>query len=202
MLNRDEREYLYRAAGGAPPQAPGISDAVGTTVRLLLESMTHVPAYVVDAKYDLLAWNDLALHFIHHAVDDPTGNRNMVRWMFHAARDDSRWDGESATAFARATVADLRASYARYAGDPGLDALITEMISTSTIFERMWAAHEVDARRRVTKKIDSETLGPLEFDCQVLHIPETGQRLITYCAEPGSPTRELFQRLGHVRRGP
>jgi 16S rRNA C967 or C1407 C5-methylase (RsmB/RsmF family) len=34
--------------------------------------------------------------------------------------------------------------------------------------------------------------GPLEFECQVLHIAETGQRIIAYCAAPGSATEAAF----------
>ena len=30
---------------------------------------------------------------------------------------------------------------------------------------------------------------------QVMHIQDTGQRLIAYLAPPGSPTREAFRRL-------
>jgi hypothetical protein len=30
----------------------------------------------------------------------------------------------------------------------------------------------------------------------VLHIPESGQRLIVYCAAPGSPTQAAFRALG------
>jgi hypothetical protein len=41
----------------------------------------------------------------------------------------------------------------------------------------------------------SLTLRPLEFECQVLHIGETGQRLIAYCAAPGSPTEAAFFQL-------
>ena len=37
--------------------------------------------------------------------------------------------------------------------------------------------------------------GPLEFECQVLHIAETGQRLIAYCAAPGSATEAAFIEL-------
>ena len=38
------------------------------------------------------------------------------------------------------------------------------------------------------KHVDHPLVGPfnpLEFECQVLHIAETGQRLIAYCAAPG-----------------
>jgi hypothetical protein len=37
--------------------------------------------------------------------------------------------------------------------------------------------------------------GALEFECQVLHIAETGQRLIAYCAAPGSATEAGFREL-------
>jgi hypothetical protein len=33
------------------------------------------------------------------------------------------------------------------------------------------------------------------FECQVLHIAETGQRLIAYCAAPGSATEAAFAEL-------
>jgi len=44
--------------------------------------------------------------------------------------------------------------------------------------------------------------GPLEFECRVLHIPDTGQRLIVYCAAPGSPTQAAFRRLGQLTPAP
>jgi hypothetical protein len=37
--------------------------------------------------------------------------------------------------------------------------------------------------------------GPLEFECRVLHVAETGQRLIAYCAAPGSATGAAFAEL-------
>jgi hypothetical protein len=37
--------------------------------------------------------------------------------------------------------------------------------------------------------------GPLEFECQVLHIAETGQRLVAYCAAPGSATEAAFAEM-------
>jgi hypothetical protein len=64
----------------------------------------------------------------------------------------------------------------------------------------MWEAHDVESRRPIVKRVDHPLTGPLEFECQVLHIPHTGQRLITYCAAPGSPTQAAFRRL--ARRGP
>jgi hypothetical protein len=62
-------------------------------------------------------------------------------------------------------------------------------------FAAMWAEHEVAARHPMVKRVDHPVAGPLEFECQVMHIQDTDQRLIAYVAPPGSPTREAFLRL-------
>jgi MmyB-like transcription regulator ligand binding domain len=75
---------------------------------------------------------------------------------------------------------------------------------SSPRFAEIWAEHDVATRRPLVKRVDHPLAGPLEFECQVLHIPDTGQRLITYCAAPGSPTQAAFRRLaqsGGVRVG-
>jgi hypothetical protein len=92
-------------------------------------------------------------------------------------------------------VADLRAAYARYPGDRSIEALVTELLALSPRFAAMWAAREVAARHPMVKRVDHPIAGPLEFECQVMHIQDTDQRLIAYVAPPGSPTREAFRRL-------
>ena len=93
------------------------------------------------------------------------------------------------------TVADLRAAYARYPGDAAIDQLVTEMLALSPRFAEMWAEHEVEVRGPMLKHVTHPQAGPLEFECQVLHIAETGQRLIAYCAAPGSATAAAFRQL-------
>ena len=140
----------------------------------------------------MLAWNHLATHFI----GDLSGyeDRNMIRWTFRRARD-TFWSEADFVNFTRSTVADLRAAYARYPGDPGIDGLVTEMLALSPRFAEMWAAHEVEVRGPMLKHVRHPQAGPLEFECQVLHIAETGQRLIAYCAAPGSATEAAFRDL-------
>jgi hypothetical protein len=48
------------------------------------------------------------------------------------------------------------------------------------------------------KHVNHPQVGPLEFECQVLHVTETGQRIIAYCAAPGSATAAAFRRLAAV----
>jgi transcriptional regulator with XRE-family HTH domain len=195
VLTAGEREYLYRLAGESLPPALAPSREVSPGIRSLLDGMPGTPAYVVDAKYDVLAWNELATYFIGDLSRYPEPDWNMIRWMFRAQPGDGPWSDAESLRFARSIVADLRAGYARYPADPGLRDLVTELLALSPHFARMWAEHEVESQRPLIKRFTHPMAGPLEFECQVLHIGATGQRLIVYCAAPGSATERGFQRL-------
>ncbi|MBF6173099.1 helix-turn-helix transcriptional regulator [Nocardia blacklockiae] len=197
MLSADEREYLFRTAGENPPPVAGPNRVVPQSVRVILDNLSATPAYVVDAAYEILAWNAAAVPFLGDLDARPGRDRNMIRWIFGQPDDDPHWDDESAAAFARITVADLRAAYARYPGNPALAELVTELLGTSPRFARMWSDHEVEVRRGHRKTVRHPQFGPLEFECQLMHISDTDQRMILYCATPGSPTAAVFRTLAN-----
>jgi transcriptional regulator with XRE-family HTH domain len=193
MLTADERDYLFRVAEESPPPVAGPSREITPGIRHLLDTMPDTPAYVVDAAYNVLAWNRLAIHFIGDLASHE--DRNMIRWTFRREPTDVVWTDEHFLRFTRATVADLRASYARYPGDSAIESLVTEMLALSPPFAEMWSEHEVEVRGPMLKYVSHPQAGPLEFECQVLHIAQTGQRLIAYCAAPGSATEAAFREL-------
>ena len=198
MLTADEREYLFRLADENPPPAASPSREITPGMRNLLDSLVETPAYVVDAKYDVLAWNTLATHFIGDLSQFGADDRNMIRWVFRLPATALPWTDTEAVRFTRSTVADLRASYARYPADPGIQGLVTELLGVSPQFAQMWAEHEVESRHPIIKRVTHPLAGPLEFECRVLHIPDTGQRMIVYCAAPGSATQAAFRRLARL----
>jgi transcriptional regulator with XRE-family HTH domain len=202
LLTADERDYLFRLAGENPPPAAVPPREISPGLRNLLDSMPETPAYVVDAKYDILAWNELATYFIGDLSGHPEADRNVIRWTFGQVADSAPWSDEESVRFARATVADLRAAYARYPSDAGMRALVTELLALSPQFGQMWSEHEVEPRRPLIKRFVHPMAGPLEFECQVLHVGETGQRVIVYCAAPDSPTQEAFRRLARAGGSP
>ena len=63
----------------------------------------------------------------------------------------------------------------------------------------MRAEQEVEVPGPMLKHADHPLAGPLEFECQVLHIAETGQRLIAYCAAPRLGYRGRLRRPGPPR---
>jgi transcriptional regulator with XRE-family HTH domain len=200
MLSGDEREYLFRVAGEEGSPAPGPSQQVPAGIRYLIDMLPETPAYVVSARYDILAWNSLATFFVGDLSGFAEDDRNMIRWMFARPAADAYWDDEEALAFTRSVVADLRAAYARYPGDQSIAALTGELLALSPRFAALWAEHEVGERHPMVKRVDHPLAGPLEFECQVLHIADAGQRLIAYVAAPGSATQAAFRRLAALAR--
>ncbi|MGW0181833.1 helix-turn-helix transcriptional regulator [Nocardia sp. NPDC003345] len=198
MLTGDERAYLYRTAGYRAPDSVGPNRVVSSAVRTILDGMVPLPAYIVDAAYEVLAWNRCAVPFIGDLARLPGSERNMVRWIFRQAADDPRWDDEETLSFARSTVADLRATYARYPGNPAVGGLVTELLAAAPRFAQLWAAQDVAVRRTHRKQVPHPDLGLLDFECQVLHIPDTDQRIIVYCASPESPTGAAFRRIAEA----
>ena len=157
--------------------------------------LTDTPAYVMDARYDILAWNPLATHFIGDLARVPERDRNVIRWAFTSPRASVDWDDPESAGFARASVADLRSALARYPGDRGIQELVTELLAASPRFAAMWDEHEVAVRRTVTKRIDHPVAGCIEASCQVLHIPDTDQRVVLYVVTPGTPFHAAMRRL-------
>jgi transcriptional regulator with XRE-family HTH domain len=195
MLSADERAYLFRLGAHAVTPSAGPSLTVPPGIASLLDLLPSTPAYVVSARYDVLAWNRLATFFIGDLSQVPASNRNMIRWMFDRPAGDAFWSDSEAVAFTRSIVADLRAAYAAYPGNRDISALVTELLALSSRFASMWAAQEVSERHSTVKRVDHPAFGPLEFSCEVLHIADTDQRLIVYVADPGSATAEAFRRM-------
>jgi hypothetical protein len=86
----------------------------------------------------------------------------MIRWTFLRAPQEVVWSDADFVRFTRSTVADLRAAYARYPGEPGIDSLVTELLALSPRFAQMWAEHAVEVRglRRTGRSRPAARLGP------------------------------------------
>lgn len=194
LLNQDERAHLFHLADQTPQPGARPDRDVPAGVSHLLECMVDTPAYVVDAKYDLLAVNPLAAELLaprNHA--SPCGQANMLRTMFGDGGAYLR--APDRLRFARSAVADVRASAARYPDDPALHELIDELLRSSPEFAAIWAEHEVEVRRHLVKRIHHPQVGELDLQCQVLLVPDRDQRIIMYVAEPGSITHQRLRDL-------
>jgi transcriptional regulator with XRE-family HTH domain len=194
-LSDDERAHVFHLAGSSPPRPGTIDGVVRPSTLRLMDRLTDLPAMVLDAKCDLLAWNALAAALLGDFSQFPPAQRNIVwrRFLGHGGRVAT--DPEEAGRTAAETVADLKAVAARYPGDPGLLRLLADLRAGSPEFTRLWEAGRVAERLSSTKTIRHPDLGAITLDCDVLHLPHTDQRLVVYSASPGSPAAEALAML-------
>lgn len=195
MLTTDERAHLFHLAGHTPAPAQGPRQDVPQGILQLLEGLDTTPAYVLDAKYDILAWNQMLTALYGDMSQLPRRDRNVIRWIFSMPDLQEHLCDEEKSLFARGSVADLRAAAGRYPDDRGIRDLVAEMLALSPEFAEIWAEHEVEVRRDSRKHFVHPEVGPLELLCQVLHIPDRDQRLVLYTAEPDSPAQEALYTL-------
>ena len=195
MLSQDERTHLFQLAG-QPLDPPRIREDVPGSLLHLIAYLEEVPAYVLDARYDLRAWNSMAAAIMGDLDTLPPERRNVIRWVFMSPDIADFFDDDEKGRFARASVADLRIAAGRYPEDRALQALVTEMLALSPQFAELWARHEVEVRREQRKRINHPVVGPIDTICQVMPVPDRDDlRLVLYTTEPGSPSHQALREL-------
>jgi len=108
MLTTDERARLFHLAGETVAPGSQIDRDVPEGILHLLACITEIPAHVIDAKYDILAWNHLATPFIGDP-SQPGVERNMQRWIVHSPNLREYLCDDLRSEFIRSGVTDLRA---------------------------------------------------------------------------------------------
>jgi transcriptional regulator with XRE-family HTH domain len=197
-LADDERDHLFHLAGEVPGPAAGPSPDVPVGILHLLDQLPDAPAFVIDAKYDMLAWNLLAVALLGDFSQFPPGDRNLVWQVFCGTGGAGIYTDAEVDEFGDQCVADLRAAAARYPADPGIRALLARLRAHSPEFVRRWEQHRVCVRRSSTKQLKHPVVGELELEYQILDIPDRGQRLVVYTAAPGSRSIEALRLLAVV----
>ncbi|MET0425328.1 MAG: helix-turn-helix transcriptional regulator [Actinoplanes sp.] len=202
-LRLDETEtahlhHLARGAGPAPAharvrreKAPEIRPAI----RRVLDSMTGVPAFLRNHRFDMLAVNPLgrALYAPMFAAS-PALPVNSMRFTFldpHSPAFYRDWPQ-----VARSAVAALRIAAAQHPHDQQLMNLIGELSMRSEPFRGWWANQDVYVHRHGTKHFRHPAIGDLELAYEALELPgDETLTVLTYSAEPGTPSGDGLELL-------
>lgn len=143
-MSADEREYLFALVQHRP--APPIvtrTNEVTPTVSRMLDAL-GVPAIVMTARWDVIAWNSLARVFRDYDKLLPE-KRNLLRLLLV---DDDSYKGDPAAfeTMARRVLSKFRVDYSQTPDDPSFDELIEELSARCPIFHRLWSRPEVVGR--------------------------------------------------------
>src|SRR6516165_1778749 len=198
-LDEAERAHLFdlaRAAAPAAPRAPRrpSPQQVRPSVRRILDSMTTTPAYVRNARLDILAANQLGAALFAPVLTSPARPANNARFLFldPAAREFyPEWERQ-----AQDVVAMLRTETGQNPRDKALSNLIGELSTPSDHFRTWWAAHNVRFHRTGVKRFRHPEVGDLTLTYEALDLAaDEGLRISAYSAEPGTPSDDALKLL-------
>ncbi|MFG2285461.1 helix-turn-helix transcriptional regulator [Streptomyces sp. NPDC048595] len=164
VLGPEERAHLHRLAGvpgavGCPPARHHPLPPEAHTMQTILDSLSPLPASMVSAGYDVLAFNDA------YAALDPRmellapSDRNVL-WRIFTADEESQplVDWEREVSF---MVGQLRAEFGRRLTDPRWRGYIRKLSEASPLFVELWSRHEVSApvtHRKQFRTADGRTV--------------------------------------------
>ena len=181
-LDRVETEHLFALSAREPPQF-AISNQVSEGLHLLIDAMDPVPAYVRNARLDILSWNGaIADLFVDYATLAPH-ERNTLRLLFlYRPYRTLILDWEE---MARGMLSTFRAAYARAQDKAPFDTLIEDISARSEEFRAWWPDIDVRSFDEGRKRLQHPTLGRVAFTYVAL-APERQPDLsiITYILRP------------------
>jgi transcriptional regulator with XRE-family HTH domain len=188
-LSPTERDYLFALVQNRPPPQRGQHhDAVTPAMQRMLDAL-NVPAIAMTARWDVVAWNRLAVAVFRNYEDIETERRNLIRILLV---DESLYEPDSTeyNEMARRILAKFRVDYSLFREELDFDELISDLSETSETFRRLWNSSEVSAYSEGV--VDYPQLGGLKLE-HTSYVPEgmSGLRLVVYVPRNESTAQKL-----------
>jgi transcriptional regulator with XRE-family HTH domain len=139
-LDQPELEYVLSLAGQSPPVGPFAPlGAIPPSVLRVMHLQEPAPAYIINTRMDVLAWNEAACEFYGLEFGEvPAAERNVLWQMFLSPVFDERIvDCEQ---HANRLVTQCRAMWATRSSDPGFNSFIQRLSAASDRFREQWSA--------------------------------------------------------------
>jgi transcriptional regulator with XRE-family HTH domain len=198
QLDEAERTHLFDLARAAQPARPrqrrGKNPGVTDGIQQILDAITDAPAWVRNARHDMLAANRLARALYAPVLADARRPANNARFIYldPSAREFfADWDRA-----ADDIAAMLRSEAGSNPHDKQLIELIGELSTSSEVFRVRWAAHNVRFHRTGRKRIRHPVAGVLDLDFEAMEFPaHPGLTLLVYTAAAGTPTADSLKLL-------
>lgn len=171
------RLFLLTHRRPPPPEAyqwPSVS----TLIQHMLDDLTARPAYVLNLRWDVIAWNAAADDLFGFSGREQA-DRNVMRMVF--ADPDMRHRLPAWQDDAPRLLAQFRADLATAPDDPAMLALIDELRKLSPAFRRGFEQPDMDGYSRGVGAITAPDGKRLDFAHEMLIVDEHRHlRMIVY----------------------
>ena len=188
------RDLVRTANQNATPRKSSTPTKVRASIRRVVDAMNDIPAFVGNGRGDVLYANALFEALNSELYRDPARPVNTGRFLFLDPRARTFYVDWQTTAMD--VVAALHGEVGRNPYDRALSDHIGLLSTRSEDFRVYWARHEVRFHTTGTKRLRHPLVGELTLTYERLELPaDPGLAIVTYVAEPRSPSEERLQEL-------
>jgi transcriptional regulator with XRE-family HTH domain len=179
QFDAHEHAHLFTLAGLPTTAIATECEALSPTAQLILDQLEPYPASVLNARWDILAFNRMFASFVDDLEAISIEDRNCL-WL---AFTDPSWrevvvDWDESVG---RMVAEYRAAMAEHIDDPAWKSFVERLHRASPEFSAMWERHDVVGVQGRTKRAMHPKVGLLRLDYTNLWLDQRlGARIVTY----------------------
>ena len=191
-LDATERRYLFLLAHQRLPPEPGKTwCVVPPLVHRLMADLPMRPAYVLNLRWDVLAWNAAADKvFAFSSV--PAERRNFLWLLFTAPSMRALLDPWEDQALQ--ILSSFRRDFVRAPLDPDIGSLVKNLGKVDPDFRSWWRQQDIHGPCQGIRNFNIGAIGNVVFDHTSLIIDvDQDLRLVYYAAKEEEPQSTLFE---------
>ncbi|NYI04910.1 helix-turn-helix transcriptional regulator [Allostreptomyces psammosilenae] len=190
-LDEVETAHLFQLAGEVPPSELAAPEPeLPAQYRLLLTQLEPSPAYIVNRRFDIVAWNR-ACQVFYGDLERLAERRRNILWLTFAEPEFRRisadWEQEAAY-----TVALFRAQAGDALLQPDVAELVEELEQASPHFRRLWRRKDLAPFVPERRTMFHPSLGRVDLEYVKMHAAGDDKTLVAYLVPAGS---ELGKRI-------
>ena len=191
-LDATERRHLFLLAHQRLPPEPGKTWCkVPALIHRLMDDLPLRPAYVLNLRWDVLAWNaaaDRLFGFSSHTADC----RNLLWMLFTSPVIRELFNPWKEQALQ--ILSSFRRDFVRATQDPDIAALVKDLEKASPEFKSWWRQQDVHGPCHGIRHLKIEAVGDVVFEHATLTVDEDRHlRLVYYAAKDGLPQSHAFE---------
>lgn len=192
QFDQHEHAHLFTLAGVATTTIADECRALLPTAQPLMEQLEPFPAVLVNARFDLLAFNRVYGTFFDDLETMPLEDRNVLWLAFtHPAWRRVIVDREEVLG---RMVAEYRAAMAEHLDEPAWKELVSRLHRASPEFTALWERHDVQGAESRTKRAMHPTAELLLLDYTNLWLGDRhGTRIVAFTPADERTRRRLEQ---------
>jgi PAS domain-containing protein len=192
-LDATERRHLYLLAQQRPPCEPGRTWCVVPPLIIrLIEDLDARPSYVLNLRWDVLAWNDAADRLFGFSEQIPE-RRNLLWMLFTSKRLRQLldpWEGQAVQIFS-----SFRRDFVQGTQDAEIVGLVRDLERVAPEFCDWWNRQDIHGPCQGIRYFRLDGIGQMVFEHTTLTVDvDRHLRLVYYAPQLDGAQNATFER--------